>query len=116
MSAVIAEPTCKLVEFVGLPSPFADPAVQAMKARGEITPKRRAALYDMERKRQGQGFCRWPGVTRRTIGVQHGLGRDYIWGPHSFVVEMDIADINKLMQMHDAHAQAFRVLDDILTL
>lgn len=116
MAAVMTEQTTKRVEFVGLPSPFADPAIQAMKARGQLTKKRRDKLYEMERKRQIQGFCRYPGVTARTIGTRHGLSRDYRFGPREFVQEMAIEDIEKLMQMHDAHPQAFRVLDDILVL
>jgi hypothetical protein len=121
--AVLAEPTTKRVEFVGLPSPFADPAVQAMKAQGALNPKRREALYDMERKRQRQGFCRFHGVTRRIVGTRDGLSRDYVFGPHTFVQDMDIADIDKLHnRMHTdaniqmAYRQAFRVVDDVITL
>lgn len=121
--AVMAEPTTRRVEFVGLPSPFADPAVQALKAQGQLTPKRRKALYEMERKRQLQGFCRFPGATKRVVGVKDGLSRDYVFGPRVFVQEMAIDDIDKLHnRMHDdpniqaAYRKAFRVLDDVLVL
>lgn len=122
MAEVIAEPTTRRVEFVGLPSPFSDPAVQAMKARGQLTPKRREALYDMERKRQRRGFCRYPGVTKRTFGTKHGLSRDYTFGPHNFVQEMTIEDLDKVLnRMHTnpviqaAYRQSFRVLDELIT-
>lgn len=123
MAVTMTEQTTKRVEFVGLPSPFEDPAIQAMKARGQITKKRRDALYDMERNRQRKGFCRYPGVTVRTVGIKHGLSRDYRFGPHVFVQDMAIEDIDKLLhRMHrnpdiqNAYRQAFRVLDDIVVL
>lgn len=120
----IAEPTTRRVKFVGLPNPFFDPAVQAMKARGEMTPKRRAALTKMEQKRQMQGFAVVPGVTERFVGPEHGFSRRYDWNTaNNFTVDMEVDDIDRLLDtMHEdpglklAHQQAFRVLDDVLVL
>lgn len=119
-----AEPTTKLVRFVGLPNPFFDPSVLAMRARGEITPKRRAALTKMEQKRQMQGFALVPGHTVRWVGPEHGFSRRYEWSAKNhYTVEMAVEDIERLLDtMHTdagmklAHRQAFRVLDDVLTL
>lgn len=116
--------TTKRVEFVGLPNPFFDPSVIAMKARGELTPKRRAALTKMEQKRQMQGFVRVPGHTVRWVGLEHGFSRRYEWNTaNNFTVEMAVEDIERLLDtMHEtpemklAHQQAFRVLDDVLVL
>jgi len=104
----------KRVEFVGLPSPFNDPAVVAMKARGQLTPKRHKALWGMESKRQMQGFCRYFGVTINTVGIANGLSRDYTFGPREFVVEMDVDDIAILHGQHPANPQAFRLLDELV--
>jgi hypothetical protein len=104
----------KRVEFLGLPSPFQDPAVQAMKARGDLTPRRRKALWKMEQQRQMQGFCRFRGVTILKKGPETGLSRPYTFGPTQFVVEMDVEDIDRLMAQHPSNPQAFRVLDDFL--
>ena len=127
----MAEPTTRRVEFVGLPNPFFDPAVQAMKARGEMTAKRRAQLTKMEQRRQMQGFARVPGHTRRWVGPEHGFSRRYEWNTaNNFTVEMAIEDIDLLLdKIHDqipdpdkrrdmklAHQQAFRVVDDVLVL
>jgi hypothetical protein len=49
-----------------------------------------------------------------TLGVQHGLSRAYTWGPKTWVVEMDPADVEVLMRMHPAHAVAFQVIPDII--
>lgn len=128
-----AEPTMRRVEFVGLPNPFFDPAVLAMKARGEITPKRRAALTKMEQRRQMQGFVRMEGRGVRIVkyitpeqasealarkGITgRTLSRRYEWNPENrFTEAMTLEDIDTLMLLHDAHAQAFRVLDEILVL
>lgn len=121
--AVMTEPTTRKVQFVGLPNPFFDPSVMAMKARGELTPKRRAALTKMEQRRQMQGFVRVPGHTVRWVGPEHGFTRRYEWNTqNNFTVEMAVEDIERLLDtMHDtpemklAHRQAFRVLDDVLT-
>lgn len=104
----------KRVEFLGLPCPFQDPAVQALKAKGHLTRKRHRALWKMEQKRQMQGFCRFPGVTILNKGPETGLSRPYTFGPTQFVVEMDVEDIDRLMAQHPANPQAFRVLDDIV--
>ncbi len=120
----IAEPTTRRVKFVGLPNPFFDPSVLAMKARGEITPKRRDALTKMEQKRQMQGFAVVPGHTVRWVGPEHGFTRRYEWNTaNNFTVEMDVEDVERLLDtMHEdpglklAHQQAFRVLDDVLVL
>lgn len=105
----------KRVQFLGLPSPFSDPAIQAMKARGQLTPRRRKELHKMESRRQMQGFCRYPGVTVKVIGPADGLSREYRWDTgNGFVADMEEGDITHLMGMHLAHPQAFRVLDDLV--
>jgi len=111
----------KRVEWVGLASPFAYPEVQRMLA---VTPRTReerrdqklyrAEVTKQERKRQMQGFARVPGRSQLTLGPQHGLGATYVWGPRSFVVDMDPADIEILMKLHPQHCLAFRVHPDIL--
>lgn len=120
--ATQVDPTYRRVEFRGLPNPFFDPSVIAMKARGELTPKRRAALTKMEQKRQMQGFVRVPGHTVRWVGPEHGFTRRYEWNTaNNFTVEMAVEDIERLLDtMHEtpemklAHQQAFRILDDVL--
>ena len=109
------------VEYVGLFSPYAHPDVQKMLAQRpkSLTERRHLALVrkelrKQESKRQMQGWARMPGVTKRTIGTRHGLSRDYQWGPRVFVVDMDPADVEILMRMHDLHTQAFRVIPDII--
>lgn len=118
----MAEPTTRRVRFVGLPNPFFDPSVQAMKARGEMTPKRRAALTKMEQKRQMQGFALVPGHTVRWVGPEHGFTQRYEWNvANDFTVDMAVEDIERLLdtmhptpEMKLAHQQAFRLLDDVL--
>lgn len=111
------------VEFVGLPSPYADPGVmRALGAPAHSTTERllrrdmRKELTRQERKRQMQGFARVDGHTRLILGPQHGLSRTYIWGPNAYVVEMDADDIDRLMRMHSHHCLAFRVHPDIVVL
>lgn len=114
---------------MGLPSPFADPVVQMMKVRRQLSRQQREALWDQEKKRQMQGFCRVQGHTVRRITPEESavaldrkgitgrrLSRTYTWGPHIFVVDMTLDDIELLMAMHLAHPKAFQVLDDIITL
>jgi hypothetical protein len=74
----------------------------------------RQELRKQERKRQMQGWARVHGVTTRTIGIADGLSRDYTWGPDTFVVDMAVHDIERLMQLHPLHRQAFTVHDTIV--
>jgi hypothetical protein len=109
------------VEFVGLPSPYANKDVQMMLAQRprSRTARMRQALYRQEvtrqeQERQKQGFARFQGRTMLTLGVQHGFSREYTWGPRVWEVEMDPHDVEVLMRMHPAHAIAFQVIPDII--
>lgn len=114
MEAVLTGESVRIVRFVGLPSPFADPVIQDQLARRALSKTDRAVLWRMEQKRQMQGFSRVPGRTQLTLGPEHGLSRTYVFGPTVFEVEMEAHDIEVLMRMHIAHAQAFTVVDDIV--
>lgn len=114
MDAVLTSEKSRRVVFRGLPSPFADPVIQDQLARRVLSKLDRQALWRMEQKRQMQGFSRVPGRTQLTLGPEHGLSRTYVFGPFVFEVEMESHDIEILMRMHIAHAQAFTVVDDIL--
>jgi hypothetical protein len=109
----------QVIEFVGLISPYAHPDVQKMLAAPARSPEARREkalvrreLTRQEQKRQMQGFARVQGRTRLTLGPQHGLSRSYTWGPRTWTVEMEVHDVEVLMQLHPAHRQAFRVIDD----
>jgi hypothetical protein len=104
------------VEWIGLPSPWADPGVQIMKAQGKLTEHDKSELRKMESKRQRMGFCRLIGVTAREFSRDDGFTRDYKWGPEpgTFVLDMEPEDVELLMKLHDLHRQAFRVLDEIV--
>lgn len=111
------------VEFVGLPSPYSYPDVQQMLARTATTREERRlkadlrrSLVQQERKRQMQGFARFSGRIQLTMGPRQGLSREYVWGPHTWVVEMDPHDVEVLMQLHDKHREAFRVRRDVIRL
>lgn len=116
-----ADETLRRVEFVGLPSPITDPAVQALKTRGKLTGKARDEVYRQESKRQMRGFCRYPGVVR-FVDETHGFSRRYEWTSNNgWVAWMTPDDIDRLLnRMHTdpnmrmAHQRAFRVLDDLV--
>jgi hypothetical protein len=119
MDAVMTETRTVTVEFLGLFSPYAHPDVQKMLAAPARSPEARREkalvrqeLTKQEQKRQMQGFARVQGRTRLTLGPHHGLSRSYTWGPKVWTVEMEPHDVEILMQLHPAHRQAFRVIDD----
>jgi hypothetical protein len=87
------------VEFVGLPSPYADKVVQWRIARGEIRPNDLAAIRRLEDERQNNGHARWPGVTERFFGPEHGFKESYHFGPESeaFIQAMDPEDARRLL-------------------
>lgn len=111
----------QLVEFVGLPSPYAHPDIQkalgaplrSLQERRERRSMRRELLRQ-EQHRQMQGFARVTGRTRLTLGPQHGLTGTYVWGPDRYEVEMPADDIERLMRMHPAHALAFHVRQHVI--
>lgn len=115
------------VEFVGLPSPFADPQVrralaapvQSHQQRREIALIRKE-LTKQEKRRQMWGFARVNGRTSTRLDERHGLSRAYVWGPRIWTVEMEPADVDVLMRapwiqkesQREAHRRAFVVHDD----
>ncbi len=101
------------VEFVGLPSPLADPAIQQMIARGTIHPADLKRLDRMETDRQWHGWDRTAGITRRIIGPEHGFTRAYVFGFHDYVQLMEAEDVARLMAADPLNRRAFRVLDEL---
>lgn len=82
------------IEWVGDPSPYADPAVQWAMATGNIRPDDLRLVRRIERERQ----ARLPGVTIRELTPADGFSKRYQFGPHpsAFVQLMEDADVARL--------------------
>jgi len=88
-------PKTVLMEWVGEPSPFDSPLVQALRLKDLLTPIHRLVLGQVALLRRP----RIDGVTSWTLGPRDGLTKTYRWGKQrgTFVVEVDFADVDRLL-------------------